>query len=414
MTPQKILWFSEAEPLYHKRLREQYHLEYLPLPFSLRDFDFSRAFSAAVIQIKKESQNAIRLLKQLKNYNFLAPVIVTAHNLTKKEVIEIFRAGATEYIEHPVDEEGLISLIKWHIGEKVTGKISKIQSLLQDLGQQILAIIYNSHNIYLIAPQMLPLKATKKNSARGITARFLGKFDLTINGKTCPDQLSKREKSLLAYLVFHADRPIHRDRLIAKFWSDSLSDCARNSLNVTITGIRRHLHRIDPTHDYIVYHNQMYRFAPEVSVETDVSIFWQYFQEAQELEKKQQVESALYTYYKAFGIYRDDFLPDLGDEDWVYDQRDRLREKYIVVLTKLGEYFLIYQQYDFAIELFNKILEIDDCYEQAHWQLMLCYHNQNMRNQVIRQFQKCEAVLQRKLRIRPSRETCELYEKVLS
>ncbi|MBK7871989.1 MAG: winged helix-turn-helix domain-containing protein [Saprospiraceae bacterium] len=376
--------------------------------------EFLGQYAAAVIQHCKGQKDSFRLLKQLRRANPQVPLVILADDPTKDDILEAFRTGATDCIEQPVDLEGLFTMVKRYTREKVTPKVNKIQALLQHLGRKIVAKISDAQAVHIVPPQLLLSKNEENKVIEGINVRFFGNFDLSINNQFYNDKLSKREKALLTYMIFHAGRAVHRDRLIERFWADSFADSAKNSLHVAITGIRRYLESIHPDYDYIVSQNQLYHFAPDAKVITDVGLFLKYFQEALHFEQEQNTEDALYAYYKAFGIYRDEFLLDLGDEDWVLEQRDRLREKYIVVLKTLGEYFVEYKQCDFAINLFNKILEVDDCYELAHRYLIQCYGAQGMRDKAIRQYQKCEATLMKKLTAKPSGETMRLYQSICS
>ncbi|MDX1940517.1 MAG: BTAD domain-containing putative transcriptional regulator [Saprospiraceae bacterium] len=413
MILQKILWFGPpATDLHGFEQESDIYVEHLPLHFPLDYLEFLGQYAAAIIQHCKGQKDSFRLLRHLRSSNPHIPLVILADNPTKAEILEAFRTGATDCVEQPVDLEGLFTLVKRYAKEKVTPKVNKIQAILQELGRKIVTAISDAQSSHFVPQQLFLAKPDEEKGIEGISAYFFGNFDIFINGKSDTEKLSKREKALLTYLVFNSGRPIHRDRLIERFWADSFADSAKNSLHVAITGIRRYLESIYPNYDYIVYQNQMYRFAPEVTITSDVSLFLKHFQEALSFEQAQNTEGALYAYYKAFGMYRDEFLADLGDEDWVRDQRDRLREKYIVVLKTLGEYFVSYKECDFAINLFDKILEVDDCYELAHRYLIQCYHNKGMQDKAIRQYQKCEAILQKKLHAKPSAETSRLYQAI--
>ncbi len=418
MALQKILWFGTpmaATANLNTENWHDYYVEHLPLNFSLDYLDLLGQFTAAIVRYKTTEQGSFGLLKNLRRLRPEAPLIVLAENPTKSEIIEAFRNGATDCVEEPVDLEGFFFHIKRLIQEKVTPKINKIYLVLNEIGKKITAALYHAQSQHFVPPTLLPM-FTQESKAKQpvIRVQFFGKFVLTINGQEQPCKLTRREKSVLAYLLLHHHKAISRDRLIERFWSDTSSDCGRNSLHVAISGIRRWLESMDASYYYISFQNNMYSFNPAIEIESDVAFFQKYFQEAWQLEQQDQIEEALHAYHRAFGFYRDAFLAELEGEDWIQDERRRLEEKFLVVLKTLGEYFFKYQQFDFAIRLFDKILEIDDCYEQAHRGLMQSYHAKNMKGRAIRQYQNCTTALAKELNAKPSGETTRLYQFICS
>lgn len=413
MTLQKVLWFGHPNPAIESsssHLGDEYYVEQLPLNFKLDYLEFLGQYAAAIIQHYNGQEDSFRLLRNLRNRNPNTPLIVLAKNLTTTEVIEAFRTGATDCIQEPIDLEGLFLHVKRHVSQKVTPKIGKIKALLLELGKKITETIYAPANPGIVSQPFTTPGNNEKKLQPTIKIDFFGQFDIAINGKRLECELSTREKSLLAYLAFHHGRGIHRDRLIERFWADSSADSAKNSMHVAITGIRRCLESICPDYNFISCQKQMYHFNPSVDIITDVRLFLQHFREALSYERNLETEAALYAYHKAFGYYRDEFLVDLEGSEWVTDERDRLREKYIIVLKNLSEYFIEYKQFDFAINLFHKILDVDDCYEWAHRNLMKSYYDNGMKDQAIRQYQKCVEILDKKLEVKPSSETVTLYQ----
>ncbi len=412
MNLQKILWFgspTESTAPFNTATSSDYYLEPLPRNLSTDYLNLLGHFAAAIIRHEQTDQESFRLLSNLRRLHPDVPLILLAENLTKSEIIEAFRTGATDCVEEPIDLEGFVCQIERLMQEKVTPKINKIYTILNDIGKKITATFHSSANYHFAPPVFLQKASDEQKAAPVIRIQFFGDFHLSVNGKEVPCNLSKREKSLLAYLLVHHHRPVHRDRLIDRFWADTSSNGARNSLHVAISGIRRWLERIEPSYYYISFHNNMYSFNPAVKIESDLSFFLDYFQEAWKWEQQENLEEALHAYHRAFGFYRDPFLAELEGEDWIMEERRRLEEKFIVVLKTLGDYFIKYEQFDFSIRLFEKILEIDNCYEYAYRALMQSYHAKNRTEQAIRQYHACVAAMAHELNAKPSGETTHLY-----
>lgn len=415
MNPRKILWFGQQMPGIDSKLLllgSDYSVDYHPLTFRPVFIELLGKYSAGVIRHIPGQEDSLRMLRLLRSGDSQVPLVLLADNPSKSELIEAFRNGATDCVEEPIDSEGLLMHLKRYVQQKDLSKGSIILSILQDLGKKIAEVIYSSQAFGIVSRPTLAGFFEDLPERERIEISFFGQFGITINGNSPSGDLTYRERSLLAYLAFQHGKSIHRDRLAERFWADSSADSAINSMHVAMAGIRRYLEGACPDYNYISCQKQMYSFDPGVVVRTDVGSFLENFQQALAFERSGKTEEALYAFHRAFAYYRDEFLADMDRSDWVFDERDRLREKFILVLKTLGDYFVRYDQHDFAINLFNKILEVDDCYELAHRCLINSYCAKGMKDQASRQFQKCADVLRRKLDIKPSSETLRLYETV--
>ena len=62
-----------------------------------------------------------------------------------------------------------------------------------------------------------------------------------------------------------------------------------------------------------------------------------------------------------------------------------------------------------AGKIFRMMLEKDDCLENVHRKLILCYYRLGRRDKAIRQYYKCSEALRKELNIEPSQSTKELF-----
>ena len=415
MSPLKVLWFGHARQPVRKSehtYETTFAVEHRPLDLNACEDRFPGALAAAIVGLYPGEELSFRLLKRLRLQFPQLPLIALSQHASKTEIIEAFRSGATDCVEEPIDLEGLFSHIRRHVLDHGRFKVRKIQGILQELGKKMVEAIYASSHLGIVYQPFEEKKCSEEKGQNAIWMTFFGPFGLFVAGRKASLELSWREKNMLAYLAFHQGRPIHRDRLLERFWPDTPLPSARNSLHVAMAGIRRALEANGEEHPSITCRQQLYCFQPGPAASSDLSLFLQNFQEAIGYERAGKTEDALYAYHRAFAYYRDEFLLDLEGADWVLDERDRLREKYIVVLKNLGEYFVRYEQHHFAINIFRKILEVDDCYEWAHRKLMRSYWAAGMRDQAIRQFQRCSETLDKKLQVPPSRLTIESFEDI--
>ena len=69
-------------------------------------------------------------------------------------------------------------------------------------------------------------------------------------------------------------------------------------------------------------------------------------------------------------------------------------------------------RYSEAIDLCQRILSQDNCWERAYRQLMLAYHGLGDRGQVARAYQRCVQTLRQELDVDPAPETVALWERL--
>jgi len=78
----------------------------------------------------------------------------------------------------------------------------------------------------------------------------------------------------------------------------------------------------------------------------------------------------------------------------------------------VSELLLTEARYDEAIELCQRILDQDNCWERAYRNLMVAYHKLGDRGQVARAYQRCVETLREELDVAPAPETAALYARL--
>ncbi len=245
-----------------------------------------------------------------------------------------------------------------------------------------------------------------------IDVLFLGPFRVIINGASVENWPSKKGKSIFSYLAFHHKRKIYRDLLMEKFWPNSTADSARNCLNVTLHGLRNVLKELDEKNEYILFKDECYYLNPGLTFQSDVDIFKEKWHMAQADERANGMVSALPFYETAAACYYGEFMEEEIYEEWVEPERENLKEIYLFILDRISHCYSQNGKPDIAIGLCDKILEKDNCREDIHRRLMVCYFRLGQRDKAVRQFQKCETILHRVLEISPAEKTVRLYKQI--
>jgi TolB-like protein/Tfp pilus assembly protein PilF len=117
------------------------------------------------------------------------------------------------------------------------------------------------------------------------------------------------------------------------------------------------------------------------------------------------------------GLYRGQLLDGLDTRenayaDWLLPVRTRFRIQACQAAERLGQYLVKQGRSNDAIGVFNELLSIEPIHETAHRELMRLYSDSGRRAEALRQFQTCEAVLQRELGVMPGHETRDLLEQI--
>lgn len=239
----------------------------------------------------------------------------------------------------------------------------------------------------------------------------LGLFAIYHKGIRVSLPRNRKAEALLKYLVMHRDRPVSRDVLMKLGWPDAGRTAAGNDLNTTISVLRSSLVGVLDRQlegSPILFEDGHYRLNPGLILDVDVAEFDACYRRGLACERHGQIADAMEAYQAAVALYHGDLL--MGDlyDDWTIIERERLASTFLLLLSKLSEYWLAQGCYEEAIGYGHRLLEQDPCREDAHRVLMLAYARLGQRVQALRQYELCVSLLQRELEIEPLPETTHL------
>jgi DNA-binding SARP family transcriptional activator len=249
----------------------------------------------------------------------------------------------------------------------------------------------------------------EKSLQKVIKVRFFGNFEVEIENQILN---VKNGSLLLAYLLFNHSKPVHKQRIIDRFWRDSTHDAARNCLNSTIFGLRRAFNDVALNQSIIIFQNEHYAIHPDWRVETDTDSFQWLWRNARDIERTQGLKAAMPHFTSLIALHKDDFMVNFPNIEWALGERDTFRERYLQVLQHVADFNLNEQNYVAAIEYYQEILKTDDCLEEIHCKLMTCYTELKMKERAMRQYKKCVDTL-KKEQLSPSRTTHEWHERIV-
>jgi DNA-binding SARP family transcriptional activator len=92
-------------------------------------------------------------------------------------------------------------------------------------------------------------------------------------------------------------------------------------------------------------------------------------------------------------------------EPWMVSIRERLRNKVLRMIKRCGSYYEQSGEFENALEIYQKGLEVDDLIEEFCRRMMKCYYRLGRRAEALSVYKRCFQVLSSVLGINPSEET---------
>lgn len=216
------------------------------------------------------------------------------------------------------------------------------------------------------------------------------------DGTPMPPISGAAARSLFAYLLTFRDRPHTRDLLAGTFWPDLPDDVARRRLSQALWRIRKAL---DP-HPVLLTEGDTVQSNPGLPLWLDVEQFTRY--QAQCIDEGSRNESeALAHCESCLEQYRGEFLAGYYD-DWLFPERERLRELYLDVLERLVGGYKRQGDYAAALAHARRLAAEDLLREEAHAEVMRLCHLLGRDAEALQQYETCRRVLMEELGVEPS------------
>jgi ATP/maltotriose-dependent transcriptional regulator MalT/two-component SAPR family response regulator len=236
--------------------------------------------------------------------------------------------------------------------------------------------------------------------------RAFGQASVSVGGKllTLSDWQTQSVRDLFFYF-FTSQKPLTKEQVGATLWPD-VDDPKKLKLRFKneIYRLRRAVGQ-----NVITYEDVFYSFNRTLDFEYDVEAFEAFLARA---KSAPSIEEQLRLYQKAVDLVRGPFLDDIY-ADWVFLEREHLSQTYLSTLIILAELFQKQAQPEKALESCQRALDYDPSFETAYSLSMQVYHRLGDRASIIRTYQACEEIMQRHLGLPPSRETQDLYHRLV-
>ncbi|MDH3759845.1 MAG: winged helix-turn-helix domain-containing protein [Gammaproteobacteria bacterium] len=244
---------------------------------------------------------------------------------------------------------------------------------------------------------------------------MLGKFGLVANDRGIAIEKWKRRQAitLLKFLVTHLDRPVHRERILDYLWPDVDQERGWGRLKVTMYYLRSQLRASGAAEDTIRTVGSAYLLRRD-AVWVDAENFEKLASEGRTLQGKGRCDEALRCFDEALFLYRGDYLEQDTYADWCAEERERLGETYLDMLTRKAECHAQRNEFVEAAQVCRKGLVQDPCRESMHCSLMRYLVNLGRTDSALAQYRQCRSVLWREFGVEPMPETQQIYQQIVS
>ncbi|MDI6753680.1 MAG: bacterial transcriptional activator domain-containing protein [Thermodesulfobacteriota bacterium] len=238
----------------------------------------------------------------------------------------------------------------------------------------------------------------------------LGRFDLLKDGQPIQYNRKVQKKPLLMLkaIIALGGRNIDEERLTDILWPEADGDQAYSALTTTLSRLRQ-----------LMGEKILEVQAGRVSLSprycwVDVWAFEDLADKAEVLWRRGHSgdgnTKALQLMSKAVDLYQGHFLADEGSEPfWALPLRERLKNRFLFLIEKLGRSLEQTEQWDQAIALYQKGLEVDNLAEELYRRLMACYGSLGETVKAIQVYRRLKTALSSVLGIEPSPKTETLY-----
>lgn len=210
--------------------------------------------------------------------------------------------------------------------------------------------------------------------------------------------VSRKDRSLFAFLSYQSGKVIHEDKLVEIFWGHS-GDKARHSLHNAVSKIRKALQPLlgNDAKRLIQKKRDGYVFGAVVPHRVDVVEFSRLIKQDDMTSLRQADE-----------LYRGEFLQG-SYESWIDQVRWDFREKLSDCRYRMAEHFTETGKPEVARDLWERVLEHDSCHEGAYLELMRCCHSLGKSADAIKAYHRCVQALKEELDLGPPAEVVQFY-----
>jgi len=245
------------------------------------------------------------------------------------------------------------------------------------------------------------------------TIRLFGTVSVQRNNHNIESFPSAKAKELFCYLLLQRDRSHSREVLASLLWEECPAHLSKKYLRQVLWQLQQTLHGQMPGESsrLIKADDESLRLDSHAHLWIDAAVFEQAFVPLQGVAGEQITEQQARGLVDVIPLYKGDLLEG-HYQDWCLYHRERFHNMYCAMLDKLMGYCEARGKYEAGMAHGELLLRQDQACERTYFRLIRLHYLAGDRAGALRQFQRCEAALQKELAVPPSHRTIELYNLV--
>jgi LuxR family maltose regulon positive regulatory protein len=235
----------------------------------------------------------------------------------------------------------------------------------------------------------------------------LGRFAVLIGGKPVrfSRKIQRKPLAVLKALIAMGGREVREDEIMDHLWPEADGDLAQQSFASALHRLRQLL-----GHERIVQRQEGKLTLDDRFCWVDAWAFEATLEQAEGLWKKEEATNAVQLLEKAMQMYRGPFLAQETGQPWTLSMKERLRGRFLRNVEKLGKYWQQSSQWEKALDVYLKGLEVDDLAEEFYRGVMICYRQLGRRNDALAAYKRYRRILSSVPGLAPSARVEALYK----
>lgn len=235
----------------------------------------------------------------------------------------------------------------------------------------------------------------------------LGRFEIMKDGKSIESsgKVQKKPLDMLKAIIALGGEDVAEEQLTDAFWPDAEGDATHSTFKSTLHRLRKLIENDDAL---TIKEGRVTLDSRYCWVDA-----WAFQRLLAEIEGigddriRQFVE-------KGVSIYHGDFLASDKGRSWAVSMRERLKGGFIRLVKVSGQSYIQAGEWEEAIKLYQKAIEINDLEEEFYRALMLIYGKLGRRADVQTTYHRLGRLLSSVLSVEPSLETKAAYKKAMA
>lgn len=248
----------------------------------------------------------------------------------------------------------------------------------------------------------------------------LGKFELVLDGNpVCfSGKVRRKPLQMLKALIALGGKQVNEEQLTDLLWPEADGDQAHSAFSTTLSRLRRFIgcDKAIEINGGKASLNPRYCWVDAWAFEDiyrQVNLLLERIGETGNIESRES-EHIIQLAERAIRMYGGTFLPDEGNQSWVSPLRERLKNRFVRLITRFGTHLETMGNWEKAAEYYQMTLDMDEIADEELYQrLMICHHRLNQPLRAFEVYRRCSKTLAASLGLKPSQKTEIIYKNLL-